>query len=673
MKALDDSVQQAIEALQWIPANIPREEWVRVAMAAHAADVPFEYFDAWSATGDNYNARDVRDVWRSIKPNGGIGVGTLFRVAGGYGYKARASGEAVNGIDINALLENSKRKTALMPQRTTAIVATIWDSFDPAIRHPYIDAKDGIADGLRVVPEGNGITIAGRRMAGWLAVPAYAGDVLQSLQFIPPPGTGKKLNLPGAPMAGASFIVGALDGDGPIYVVEGIGTAWACHKATGRPASVAFGWGNVARVAEGLKGQQLVIVPDKGKEESAEKMARDLGAAVAFMPEDAPANYDANDYATEYGREALAALLAGATAAPEPRFKPLSVEEAKALPPLTWLIKDVLPAQGVSQLYGASMSGKTYLAVDMAISIAEGRADWYGFRVRQAPVLYISLEGKRGFVRRIEAHEIYHDRQAPDALRLLFQQMSINSARDVEDLAAVVPKGALVIIDTQAKASVGADENSSRDMGEIMSGAQTLADANDGMVMLIAHTGKDLNKGVRGHSSQIAALDTAIVVSGEGNYREWRVEKVKDGIGGEVKSFTLESVSLGFDEDGDEIRSAVAVPAGTVAKHKDLTAGQRQAINSYRDACKAGEGIASADGFIGLHGEKWRDYFYRTSTADTPEAKKKAFQRARTELVHSGLATVENDVYRVTDPSATVYEADFLLASRVKPGYKPYH
>jgi len=82
------------------------------------------------------------------------------------------------------------------------------------------------------------------------------------------PGEGKKLNLPGAPVAGV-FVVGDMAQGGTTHVCEGIGQAWACWKATGAAAVVCFGWGRVRGVAAELRERdvsaRLVVVPDVGK------------------------------------------------------------------------------------------------------------------------------------------------------------------------------------------------------------------------------------------------------------------------------------------------------------------------------------------------------------------------------------------------------------------------
>jgi putative DNA primase/helicase len=80
-------LDRAAEALYYIPADTTRDEWVRTLMAAHAADLPQEVAEAWSAQAPTFNARAFRDTWRSIKPGRGIGPGTLFKKATEHGFR----------------------------------------------------------------------------------------------------------------------------------------------------------------------------------------------------------------------------------------------------------------------------------------------------------------------------------------------------------------------------------------------------------------------------------------------------------------------------------------------------------------------------------------------------------------------------------------------------------
>lgn len=555
---------KAIDALHAIPPDLPRDEWVKVGMAAQAAGLDFDAFNEWSAGADNYSERDARDTWRSFKPGKGIGPGTLYRVGAEHGWRM--------GEGKPQQRQQQAPRKAAEPQRKPApgmSPAEVWGRCEAATaEHAYIVAKHAAGaplDGLRVVPASDPLRIAGQSMAGALVVPAYAPEgELQSLQLIPPPGAGKKLNLPGVPMVGASFTVGDMVAGAPLYLCEGIGTAWACWQATGHAAVVAFGWGNVRKVAEELRQRdasaRLVLVPDAGEEADAAKIAQNVGAAVAYMPEGEERNFDANDLAQREGHDVLAGLLEAATEPPKPapRYKLLGADELRDLPPLAWRVRGVLPAVGLAALYGPSASGKSFLAFDMAAAIAEGQR-WFDCRVEAAPVVYAALEGEAGFKLRAQAWEVSRGRALPDGLRMMLQPFKLTDGQDVLDLAAVVPAGAVVVLDTLNRAAPTADENSSRDMGEILEAAKTLQTLTRGLVLLVHHTGKNAAAGLRGHSSLFAAMDAAIEVSRDGDRREWKVAKSKDGQDGTAHPFKLQVETLGVEETGEAITSCVVL------------------------------------------------------------------------------------------------------------------
>lgn len=572
-------LDRARDALQAIPPDLPRDEWVRAGMAAHAAGLPFDEFDAWSAGAGNYDARAARDTWRSFKDGKGLGPGTLFKMAaehGGYGKRRQRPAKAP-----------ARPIEAAKPPRPGMGAGEVWARCKPApASHPYIVKKSGRPDGLRVVPDTDPLRADGENVAGCLVVPvlSLADGELVSLQFIAPPEIGArwkakakangndkktdKPSLPGASMAGGAFVVGELVPGGVAYVCEGIGAAWACWQATGAAAVVCFGWGRVRGVAAELRQRdpaaRLVLVPDRGKEEDADRIARDVCAAVAAMPEGDPPNFDANDYAQREGTAALEVLLSRASEPPkpEPRFKLLGSADLHALPPLAWRVRGVLPAQGLAGVYGPSGSGKSFLALDAAAAIAEG-AGWFGYRVKPAPVVYCALEGEAGFRLRVAAWEQAKGRTLPAGLRLVLQSFKLTDPQDVDDLAAAVLSagaGAVTILDTLNRAAPEADENASADMGRIIEAAKALQRLTAGLVVVVHHTGKDATKGLRGHSSLFAALDAAVEVTREGDRREWKVSKAKDGQDGAGHPFRLEVVDLGEDEEGEPVTSCAVAP-----------------------------------------------------------------------------------------------------------------
>lgn len=555
-------IDRARDALHAIPPDLPRDEWVRAGMAAQAAGLDFDAFNDWSAQAGNYDARAAADTWRSIRPGRGVGAGTLYREAAAHGWRMDGNKPQHSPSKAAARPVEPPRKPA-----PGAGPAEVWSRSKPAdFMHPYAERK-GLSgkplQALRQLPEGDPLRIGGHSMAGALVVPAYGpGGELQSLQLIP--ADGPKMNLPGCPMVSASFTVGTPEPGQPLYVCEGIGAAWACWQATGRAAACCFGWGNVARVAADLRQRdasaRLVLVPDAGKEESAAEIAREMGCSVAYMPQGEAQNFDANDLAQRDGADVLAELLEAATEPPRPapRYKLLGADDLRDLPPLAWRVRGVLPAVGLAALYGPSASGKSFLAFDMACAIAEGRR-WFDCRVEAAPVVYAALEGEAGFKLRAQAWEASRGRSLPDGLRMMLQPFKLTAPEDVIDLAAVVPAGAVVVLDTLNRAAPTADENSSRDMGEILEAAKTLQAACNGLVLLVHHTGKDSTRGLRGHSSLFAAMDAAIEVSREGDRREWKVAKSKDGQDGDAHPFKLQVETLGMEPTGEAITSCVVM------------------------------------------------------------------------------------------------------------------
>ena len=240
----------------------------------------------------------------------------------------------------------------------------------------------------------------------------------------------------------------------------------------------------------------------------------------------------------------------------KPRYKLLGSADIDGLPPLEWRIKGVLPGQGMACLYGPSASGKSFLGFDMATAIAQG-TPWFDCRVNPAPVVYVCLEGESGFRQRVLAWEQANRIGIPEHLHIVLQPFKLTEHQDVKDLAAVVPPGAVVFVDTLNRAAPTVDENSSRDMGQVIEAAKTLQALTGGLVVLVSHTGKDTSKGLRGHSSLFAALDSTVEVSRNGDSRQWKIDKSKDGADGSTHGFKLKIETLGTDSDGDAITSCV--------------------------------------------------------------------------------------------------------------------
>lgn len=265
------------------------------------------------------------------------------------------------------------------------------------------------------------------------------------------------------------------------------------------------------------------------------------------------------------------------------RYKVIGAAEFDTLPPLRWRVHSVLPTAGVAVMFGPSGCGKSFLSTDLIAALTTGE-QWFGYRVKACRVLAVVLEGEAGYRRRVEAWERANERAFPESARFVFDQFRLTARDDVLALAAAIAKdqGAdVIVIDTLNRAAPECDENASQDMGRILEGVRELQATTGALVLLVHHTGKNIANGMRGHSSLHAALDAAIEVSRNGDGREWKVAKSKDGRDGAVHAFRLDVIDLGEDEDQEPVTSCVvrpAVDAAPATRAKPPTGGNQKIV-----------------------------------------------------------------------------------------------
>lgn len=317
----------ARQALQHIPANMPRDEWARVAMALKSEwpdSTGFELFDTWSqSAADGYNSKSTRDTWKSVKAGGGVSIGTLLHLAKSHGFRFPRSGDALppppDSEEAERLarereaIRQQDREQEQAAQAAAAVEAEArWASAADSGRSAYLERKCVAGYGVRYTPD------------GWLLVPLRdEGGKLWNLQRIAPakPAEGSdKLFLKGGRKSGLWHLLGAaagLDSGAVLLLAEGYATAATLHAATGFPVAVAFDAGNLSRVAKALRKQYpgvlIVVCGDddrdteartgiNGGRVAAQRAAQAVGGLVAF-PEDLPeGGSDFNDIHVHHGQ-----------------------------------------------------------------------------------------------------------------------------------------------------------------------------------------------------------------------------------------------------------------------------------------------------------------------------------------------------------------------------------
>lgn len=308
-----------------------------------------------------------------------------------------------------------------------------------------------------------------------------------------------------------------------------------------------------------------------------------------------------------------------------------------------YLIKGWLDRDATSVVYGESNVGKSFFALDLAMHVATGGWDWHGTRSGGGGVLYIAGEGGNGIKNRIAAirssnPELMQAAQDGGFL-LLSTALDLCTSGDAEQLLKVLGDEhwapSLIIVDTLARSMGGGDENTAKDMSAFIRNIDALRGEDGAHVMVIHHSGKDTSKGARGSGALRAAVDTEIEITRDGPVIMAESRKQRDKATGAVFAYTLQSVVLGTDEDGDDVTSAVVQATEAPAKRAPKLTGQALiAMQAFGDALadhgvtKTGEAFPSNRQCVSL--ENWREYCDRhsLSSGNGDSASRVAFHRA---------------------------------------------
>lgn len=342
------------------------------------------------------------------------------------------------------------------------------------------------------------------------------------------------------------------------------------------------------------------------------------------------------------------------------------------------LVQGLMTQGSLTVVYGDSNSGKTFFALSVAGAISNG-SECYGRKTEKGLVVYLASEAPGSIKTRIQALKKHHGCNFENLAIVPVPLNFYDGDGHANDVVAMVKaveriKGMpvrLLVGDTLARMSAGANENSGEDMGPVMARFDRVASATGAALMIIHHNGKDSAKGARGWSGIRAHIDTEIEVVEANGVRTATVTKQRElASKGEAIGFRLEVVEMGVTKFGDVATTCVALPDDTASvatpaakKPKLLTEAQRTGIATYCAAADAGHAVALETGeFFGVHDDHWRAEFYRSRPpSSSPEASRKAYDRARDALHADGLLVKnQNGFFRITAPQVTICEADFV-------------
>lgn len=214
---------------------------------------------------------------------------------------------------------------------------------------------------------------------------------------------------------------------------------------------------------------------------------------------------------------------------PEKRGRLIYADELDNLPPVEWLIDSEIPKRSLTLLFGLSGAGKSFVALDYALRVAQSE-----------PVVYIAAEGVSGYASRVKAWCSHHKLPAGHLYFLPGTAETMNP-KGVHDLLSEIAevKPAMVIVDTLARCMIGGDENSAKDMGLFIEGCSRIIQATGATVLPVHHTGKTAGSGPRGSSALYGAADVIIELTNDDGRIQLRCEKSKGSAPFETRRLRL--------------------------------------------------------------------------------------------------------------------------------------
>lgn len=197
--------------------------------------------------------------------------------------------------------------------------------------------------------------------------------------------------------------------------------------------------------------------------------------------------------------------------------------------PVSWLIRELIPTKSTVCLYGQRGMGKTFLALDFALSIATGK-DWNGFKVDcPGRVAYLLAERPEGLHRRIKGWLEHQGIGLAKGKQMIGRSFIaargehfLDNEADLKKVTSALTKEgpfSLIIIDPLISFMEG-NENTATAMRTFVSALDDIRIKFDCTVMAVHHEGKGEARGARGSSALEAGMDTVLFLKRKGHSSE---------------------------------------------------------------------------------------------------------------------------------------------------------
>jgi KaiC/GvpD/RAD55 family RecA-like ATPase len=351
------------------------------------------------------------------------------------------------------------------------------------------------------------------------------------------------------------------------------------------------------------------------------------------------------------------------------RFKLVPFGEINLSTEPNYLIKGIVPRTGLTVIWGPPKCGKSFKCLDMFMSVARN-VRYRDHKVKGGPVVYIALEGHRGFEARMEGYP-QHGMDGKASVQFYLVGGTLDLVKDHAELIACIQAQigdsppAAVVIDTLNR-SLSGSESSDTDMSAYIKAADAVRDAFACAVAIVHHCGHDTTR-PRGHTSLFGAADCMISVKRDAaNNIVTTIQHMKDGEPGEPMVDRLESVTVGTDDDGDPITTCIVKPIDGQAvepdtrkrgSDRDVLAMEALTEALLNHARLLPASLMLPNGTKGCTLDQWRDELYARSILERDKGtSREKFSRLRERLTRKRMIGIRNDFVWLVKPEGA---ADF--------------
>lgn len=535
------------ELLNAIPADCSYDEWLKVGMALKHEGADCSVWDSWSSHGYKYKAGECAKKWRSFNRHDVTG-GTLYHIALEYGYRPP---QEEQDYDIHNLLldELIIKDRGFVAERKVPDVSKNYDPKGDMLEYfTTLFRPDEFVGYCIKFFEKEGewkpLQTNYRRTAGDIIEKLREGSIERAI------GTPNKA-------AGAYVRFNPLDGKGENnenvtrfkYCLiesdtESIEKQYAMYKELNLPIEFMINSG----------GKSLHAIVKVDAENSSQYVHR-VRELYEFCKKNGLKLDEQDKNASRFSRlpgvkrgdrwQYIVERKSGAASYDEwIKWREEQADDLPAaqtldevwdnMPPLKEeLIPGVLRVGHKMLVAGPSKAGKSFLLINLAIAIAEGR-EWLGMKCKQGKVVYVNLELDRASC--FDRFKEIYDKMGmePNHLRDITIWNLRGHAAAMDRLAPILihrfksKDYAAVIIDPIYKVITG-DENNATEMSKFCSYFDRVATEMEVSVIYCHHhskgaTGKYANAADRSSGSGVFARDPDAIL----DLREVNVDGLMD-------------------------------------------------------------------------------------------------------------------------------------------------